>query len=101
MSYKNKGEPTDKLLQITKQTEDVKNDVRISIEKVIDRGENIDIMLTKSEKLLKDAEEFDRLARKKKQQELWRQRKWVCLKISIVMGILTILSLIIWGATKN
>lgn len=86
------AEEIGKLLKVKAQVSEVKSIMLENIDKAVDRGERLDILVEKTEDLRSQAQEF------KKQGTQVRRKMWFQnMKIKlVVLGILLLLVLIIW-----
>eukprot|EP00050_Salpingoeca_kvevrii_P017071 m.61437 g.61437 ORF g.61437 m.61437 type:complete len:75 (-) comp7337_c1_seq1:1045-1269(-) len=71
-----------------------------NIEKVLQRGEHIDILVDKSENLATEAVRFNKSSKKLQKRMYWKNKK-MCMILSLVaVVIIIIIALIIWSQTK-
>ncbi|XP_043718938.1 vesicle-associated membrane protein 724 [Telopea speciosissima] len=86
------AEEIEKLLKVKAQVSEVKSIMLENIDKAVDRGEKIDILVDKAEDLHSQAQDF------KKQGTQIRRKMWYRnMKIKlVVLGVLLILVLVIW-----
>lgn len=85
----------DQLTIVKNQVDDVKEDIRINLVTTLKRVEQIDSILIKSEKLEKDAGDFQDAARKLKRQKQMQALKSKCCIISIALSIICIIIIIV------
>lgn len=95
-------EELNKVLQVQKQVEEVKGVMMENIEKVLDRGDRIELLVDKTEELRFQADHFYRSGRNLRRRMWWNNMK---LKLAIVGVVLCIafiifLSTCFWGG-KN
>ncbi|KAJ7520517.1 hypothetical protein O6H91_19G008900 [Diphasiastrum complanatum] len=81
-----------KIAKIKQQVSEVKGIMMDNIEKVLDRGEKIELLVDKTENLRFQADNFQRQGRQLR-RKMWLQNMKVKL---IVLGIIIVLILIIW-----
>ncbi|KAJ7546646.1 hypothetical protein O6H91_08G048800 [Diphasiastrum complanatum] len=85
-------EEMNKIAKIKAQVSEVKGIMMDNIEKVLDRGEKIELLVDKTENLRFQADNFQRQGRQLR-RKMWMQNMKVKL---IVLGIIIVLILIIW-----
>ncbi|KAL5541848.1 hypothetical protein UlMin_009558 [Ulmus minor] len=86
------AEEIEKLIKVKAQVSEVKSIMLENIDKTIDRGENLTILVDKTEDLRSQAQQF-----KNKGQQIRRKMWYQNMKIKLVVfGILLLLILIIW-----
>lgn len=91
----------DKLQRLQTQAEEVKLVIRESINKAIERGDNLDQIALKAQTLESDALTFEqgsRRLRTKYCREHWK--RIICIG-SIISLIILIVALVIWSKIKN
>eukprot|EP01027_Heterolobosea_sp_BB2_P002999 GEZU01004521.1.p1 GENE.GEZU01004521.1~~GEZU01004521.1.p1 ORF type:complete len:172 (+),score=39.94 GEZU01004521.1:380-895(+) len=95
MNYFSTNPKADKISQVRGQLQEVKEIMVDNIEKVLDRGEKIDLLVNKSENLNETATTFKVKSRALKRR-MWAQN--VKLTLIIIAIVLAILLIIIWLA---
>ncbi|KAJ4969144.1 hypothetical protein NE237_015845 [Protea cynaroides] len=86
------AEEIDKLLKVKAQVSEVKSIMLENIDKAVDRGEKLDILVDKAEDLRSQAQDFKKQGTKI-QRKMWYQN----MKIKVVvLGVLLLLVLVIW-----
>ncbi|MCO5604399.1 hypothetical protein L7F22_058564 [Adiantum nelumboides] len=85
-------EEMNKLAKVKAQVSEVKGIMMENIEKVLDRGEKIELLVDKSENLRFQADNFQKQG-KQLRRKMWLQNMKVKL---VVLGIVVLLILIIW-----
>jgi len=85
-------EEMNKLAKVKAQVNEVKGVMMENIEKVLDRGEKIELLVDKTENLRYQADNFQKQG-KQLRRRLWMQNMKVKL---VVLGIIILLILIIW-----
>lgn len=85
-------EEMNKLAKVKAQVSEVKGIMMENIEKVLDRGEKIELLVDKTENLRFQADNFQKQG-KQLRRKMWLQNMKVKL---VVLGIVIILILIIW-----
>lgn len=86
---KNKGD--EKIIEIKSQIDKTKTIMMENVERVIERGENLDSLQTKSEKLQEDALDFRNKSKSLKEKMCMREYKikfMILLLILVVIGVL-------------
>jgi hypothetical protein len=84
-----------KIFELKNKVDDVKEQMIINIDRLLERGERIENILELSEELTNDADDYRRRARKVKNQ-MWR--KYVMIVLALVAVILAIIIVIILWA---
>lgn len=83
--------PDQKINMIRDEINNTKEEVHRGIEKVIDRGEKLDVLVVRSNNLLEDAITF-------KKQSKRLKRKMLCKRIKIALAMIFILFIILMVA---
>jgi len=92
---------TDKLHEVNLKVEEVRTVMQSNLQKTLERGEKLDIMVEKSEQLEKDSKSFeDESAKVKRMMRCRSYRTIICVSVGISVGV-GITALIMWGLTKN
>lgn len=78
-----------KIYEINSEIESTKNTVLESIEKVLDRGEKIELLVHKSDQLDDQARKFNLHSRKLKNRMLWKN-----IKMTLILGLVCLV--VIW-----
>ena len=89
-------ERPDRLHELTSQVDEVKGIMVKNIERVLERGEKLDILVNKTEELDRSASTFKKNTRQLQQKMWWKNVKWI---VVIVIVILLLLAIIIMAAT--
>lgn len=89
----------DSFAQVNSKLDDVKNVMVQNIEMVLERGEKLELLVDKTDKLQAEAFKFNRGARALKNAMLWRQIKLYLLGFFILGVIILIICWIACGAT--
>ena len=87
MDYFNSNPNVDSLSRVKGEISEVKNVMVENIEKVLDRGEKIELLVDKTDRLQGEASRFRGHARKLKNQMWWKNAKMMAL-IAMVVSIL-------------
>lgn len=95
MTYFSNPAESDKFERVRGQISDVKNLMIDNIEKVLDRGEKIDLLVDRTEDLTESAQDFRYKSRKLKNKMLWKNIQLVAILILIILAVLFI---IVWIA---
>ena len=74
-----------KIHEINQEIEQTKNTVMESIEKVLDRGEKIELLVHKSDNLNDHAMQFNKHSKKLKNRMLWKNVKMTLLLFFIIL----------------
>jgi vesicle-associated membrane protein 7 len=82
----------DSFAQVNSKLDDVKNVMVQNIEMVLERGERLELLVDKTDKLQAEAFKFNRGARALKNQMIWRQIKLYALGIFIVAFIIFVIT---------
>lgn len=91
---------SDKIKKVQTEVSELKEVIINNIDKVIERGEKIEVTSEKAENLNRGAGRFKDGARNLRRKLWWKNVRYGCAIVFIIVGIITILALIIWGATK-
>ncbi|KAL7541575.1 hypothetical protein ACHAXR_011916 [Thalassiosira sp. AJA248-18] len=75
--YNSAGSNVDSLSQVQNQIEDVKGVMVENIEKVLERGEKIELLVDKTDRLNQQAFQFKSSSKKLRQAMWWNNVKWV------------------------
>lgn len=97
---KSGGGNSDKLAQARNEVNQVKDIMVQNIEKVLERGEHIDLLVDKTENLEHEAMRFKKKAGKLKSQMWWQNKKMCMILTGVVLLVILIIALIIWSKTK-
>eukprot|EP01091_Cochliopodium_minus_P010586 TRINITY_DN2841_c0_g1_i1.p1 TRINITY_DN2841_c0_g1~~TRINITY_DN2841_c0_g1_i1.p1 ORF type:complete len:248 (-),score=72.67 TRINITY_DN2841_c0_g1_i1:233-976(-) len=90
-------ENVDKISKIKSDINRVENVMKDNIEKVIKRGESIDILLSKSEDLENSSQNFKFNARALKRKMWWKNQKLCCvIWLFVIIIIAAIVALLLW-----
>ena len=95
------GKSSDKLTRVRQDVEDVKGIMTENIEKVLERGERIDILLDKTEELDYSASTFRTSAVRIRRKMWWQNTKMCLILIVVILIILTIIVLVILSQTGH
>lgn len=94
MLYFSEDPNSDKINRVKKEIDEVKVVMERNIEKVLDRGEKIEILLSKTEDLSYSSFDFKKNATRVK-RKMWWKSKGACIALSVIL--LVIVGLIIFG----
>eukprot|EP00048_Salpingoeca_helianthica_P014427 m.221649 g.221649 ORF g.221649 m.221649 type:complete len:215 (-) comp15855_c0_seq1:220-864(-) len=97
---KSAGAGGDRLAQAKAEVDQVKGIMVQNIEKVLQRGEQIDLLVDKTENLENDAKRFSKRATKLKTQMWWQNQKMCLIITAVVAIIILIIALSIWSHYK-
>eukprot|EP01084_Bolivina_argentea_P183229 316220_1 len=86
-----------KIYEINEEIESTKNTVLESIEKVLDRGEKIELLVHKSDQLDDQARKFNRHSKKLKNRMLWKNIKMTLILVLVVLVLVYFISAMICG----
>ena len=86
-----------KIYEINEEIESTKNTVLESIEKVLDRGEKIELLVHKSDQLDDQARKFNRHSKKLKNRMLWKNIKMTLILVLVVIVLVYFISAMICG----
>lgn len=93
--------PGDQLSALQSQVDEVKDIMTQNIEKVLERGEKIEILVDKTEELSTSAQSFQKSSTKLKNQMWWKNKKWTLVIVLVILIVLGIIVLAILGSTDN
>ena len=91
----------DRLSELNSQVEEVKGIMVQNIERVLERGERLDILVEKAQDLEADASSFKKTSDQLQRKYWWKNMKWKVILAIIILVILVAIVLIILGATGN
>merc|ERR1712062_338409 len=91
------GSTDSKLYEINSEIESTKNTVLESIEKVLDRGEKIELLVHKSDQLDDQARKFNRHSKKLKNRMMWKNIKMTLLLVLLLLVVVWLISSMICG----
>merc|ERR1719217_840588 len=86
-----KPEELSKVAMVQKQVSEVKNVMMDNIEKVLDRGEKIELLVDKTENLRTQADAFQRTGRRLRSKMWWQNLK---MKLIVALILLTVIFVI-------
>ena len=86
-----------KISAINDEIENTKSTVMESIEKVLDRGEKIELLVHKSDQLDDQARKFNRHSKKLKNRMMWKNIKMTLLLIMVLLVVVWLISSMICG----
>lgn len=75
--YNNSGSHVDNISAVKNQIEDVKGVMVENIEKVLERGEKIELLVDKTDRLNQAAFKFESSSRDLRRAMLWKNARWV------------------------
>ncbi len=90
MGYFSKSSGGDKLAAVRGEVEQVKGVMVENIEKVLERGEHIDLLVDKSEQLDADAALFRKSSSRLRNQMWWQDKKF-CIGLTLLCTIILII----------
>ena len=90
-----------KISAINEEIESTKSTVMESIEKVLDRGEKIELLVHKSDQLDDQARKFNRHSKKLKNRVMWKNIKMTLLLILVLLVVVWLISSMICGFTYS
>uniref|UniRef100_UPI00398F3319 vesicle-associated membrane protein 5-like n=1 Tax=Pristiophorus japonicus TaxID=55135 RepID=UPI00398F3319 len=85
---------TDMISKIQKQTEEVVEVMNVNFEKVKDRGEKLEVLDDRAEKLLENSKVFQKTTKDVAQQEKFKNRKWKII-LGVVTGLVVLIIIIV------
>eukprot|EP01147_Barroeca_monosierra_P000390 gene390-3736_t len=91
----------DALAKAKQEIGQVKDIMVQNIDKVLQRGEQIDLLVDKADELQDNSKRFQSRSRKLKQQMWWQNKKMCMLITGVLLAIALIIGLIIWSKTKK
>eukprot|EP00118_Oscarella_pearsei_P025236 m.307801 g.307801 ORF g.307801 m.307801 type:complete len:219 (+) comp42848_c0_seq1:24-680(+) len=86
----------DQLGTLQNQLDEVKDIMTQNIEKVLERGEKIEVLIDKTEELAHSAETFKKSSGQLRRQMWWKNKKWCIILIVVLLlvaGVITIIVL--------
>ncbi|KAL5017882.1 hypothetical protein ScPMuIL_003604 [Solemya velum] len=99
MEKYSRGDGGSKVALLRSQVDEVKDVMTQNIEKVLERGDHLDILVDKTEDLQASAATFQKTSRKIRQKFWWKNTKMMCILALVIFIVLTvIIVLICYGA---
>ncbi|XP_070545423.1 vesicle-associated membrane protein 7-like [Ptychodera flava] len=89
----------DSVTVLQSQVDEVKDVMTQNIDKVLERGDKIDTLISKTEDLEANAQTFQKTAKRVKNQMWWKNTRNMIILVIVVLVVITVLVLIILGAT--
>ncbi|XP_072051321.1 uncharacterized protein [Amphiura filiformis] len=89
-----------KLDNLQNQVDEVKDIMCQNIDRVLSRGEKLDVLLEKTEDLEASAQTFQKTARKTTKKYWWKNTRWTILLVIVVLIVLLAIILIILKVTN-
>jgi vesicle-associated membrane protein 7 len=86
-----------KIYEINEEIENTKNTVMQSIEKVLDRGETLELLVHKSDNLNRNALKFNKHSKKLKNRMLWKNVKMTLMLFFIILILIYFIVAMICG----
>merc|ERR1719410_3271501 len=86
-----------KIYEINEEIESTKSTVMESIEKVLDRGEKIELLVHKSDQLDDQARKFNRHSKKLKNRMLWKNIKMTLLLVLVCIVVIYFILAMVCG----
>eukprot|EP00047_Mylnosiga_fluctuans_P001547 m.220835 g.220835 ORF g.220835 m.220835 type:complete len:215 (-) comp10468_c0_seq1:4739-5383(-) len=100
-AFTKSGANGDSLAKARAEVDQVKGIMVQNIEKVLERGEHIDLLVDKTENLESEAKRFQRKATKLKTQMWWQNQKMCLIITGVVCIIILIIALSVWSKYKD
>jgi len=95
------GETGDNISKLQSQVNEVKDVMIKNVDKVLERGENLNVLLSKTSDLEESASIFQNTSRKVHRKMKWKNYKMIIIIVSIILVILTIIILFATGVIKT
>jgi vesicle-associated membrane protein 7 len=95
------GPTADTFAQVNNKLDDVKNVMVQNIEMVLERGEKLELLVDKTDKLQNQAKRFERSSTKLKQAMFWKRVKLYLLIFFVVALIIWVITAIACGITYD
>mmetsp|Transcript_2915 Transcript_2915/g.3338 ORF Transcript_2915/g.3338 Transcript_2915/m.3338 type:complete len:235 (-) Transcript_2915:95-799(-) len=92
MEYFNENPNADKLTRVRNQIDDVKGVMVENIEKVLQRGEKIELLVDKTDRMQQAAFKFEKSAKKLKREMWWKNAKTMMMMIAIILLVIFFVS---------
>jgi vesicle-associated membrane protein 7 len=89
--YAKGGAGGDKLAKIKGEVEQVKGIMVENIERVLERGEQIDLLVDKSENLDVNARLFKKSSTKLRSQMWWENQRWLMAIVAVIVAVIVII----------
>ncbi|CAH3043214.1 unnamed protein product [Porites lobata] len=88
---------TDQIAKVRREVNEVKGVMTQNIEKVLERGERIDVLVGKAEELDHSAQSFHRQSTRLRKQMWWQNKKMCLLLIFVLLVIIGVIVLVALG----
>ncbi|KAM7452605.1 hypothetical protein ABFA07_000255 [Porites harrisoni] len=88
---------TDQIAKVRREVNEVKGVMTQNIEKVLERGERIDVLVGKAEELDNSAQSFHRQSTRLRKQMWWQNKKMCLLLIFVLLVIIGVIVLVALG----
>ncbi|KAK9522290.1 hypothetical protein VZT92_018765 [Zoarces viviparus] len=89
--------PQDKMQALRDQVDEVKEEMKINVERIVERGEKLPGLLDKAEKMKKEGEDFSKTSRKVARAYWWKNAKLVVFIVVVVLIVVLIIILLATG----
>lgn len=95
------GPSADSFTQVSSKLEDVKNIMVENIEKILERGEKLELLVDKTDKLQQQAFKFEKSSKRLKNVMFWNRMKLYVLAFGITAFLAWIISVMACGITYS
>lgn len=95
------GPSADNFAQVSNKLEDVKNIMVENIEKILERGEKLELLVDKTEQLQEQAFKFEKSSRKLKNEMMWRRAKLFLIGAVFVAVLIWLITIMACGITGS
>ena len=89
------SQPQPTVKTVEEQVQYLQNTMRENIKKALNRGDKLDDLENRTEKLDADASQFNRTTKKTKSKFIWKNRKWTMILILVIATIILLVILAI------
>lgn len=93
MEYYNNDPSADNITQVKRDLDDVKNVMVENIEKVLERGEKIELLVDKTDRLNQTAFKFEKTSKQLKTAMFWRQVRFYAIAFLVVAFVILVVTM--------
>merc|ERR1712070_810545 len=93
MEFYNSDPSSDQIGQVKSQLEDVKGVMVENIEKVLERGEKIELLVDKTDRLNQTAFKFEKTSKQLKTAMFWRQVRFYAIAFLVVAFVILVVTM--------
>lgn len=97
MAFYNSDRPADDLAKVKHQLDDVKNVMVENIEKVLQRGEKIELLVDKTDRLNQQAFKFEKTSKQLRTALFWKKVKMYAVAAAILAALTLFVTMVVCG----